>query len=385
MMSEKIDKTLKKIPPRTSADTPGEVSLATSEAKIDSGAAKPQDYLLGDPDCEVCHGTGYYRVDLPVGHPQFGKLHVCSCRQRQLDRFAYRKLFSLSQLDELSHLTFDNFNPRGKSEYSDFIAKSVEAAYQKSQKYARSLRGWLLLQGKYGCGKTHLAAAIANFVVEMRLPTLFATVPDLLDLLRFSYNDPDTTFEQRFSNFRSVELLVLDDFGTENATPWAREKLFQILNYRYINKLPLVITTNLDLDEIDARIRSRLQDEKFVEHVRILAPDYRLKKSETSTPALSALEWLSDKTFGNFELRNDEIGQEARVKTTMERAGRKGGKGKETIITVTKITSEDTKSLENAFQAAVKFAEKPEGWLVFIGQSGCGKTHLAAAVGNYRL
>jgi DNA replication protein DnaC len=45
---------------------------------------------------------------------------------------------------------------------------------------------------------------------------------------------------------------VLDDFGTQNATGWAQEKLFQIVNYRYINKLSTVITTNLALDEIEA-------------------------------------------------------------------------------------------------------------------------------------
>ena len=340
---------------------------------------------MGDPNCPICHGTGYYRQDLPVGHPDFGKLQVCTCRKKQLEQFAYEKLFSLSQLDELSHLTFENFNPRGRADYSDFIADSVERAYQAAQRYAQTMKGWLLIQGKYGCGKTHLAAAIANFGVEMRIPTLFATAPDLLDLLRFTYNDPDTSFEERFRDFRSVKLLILDDFGTENATGWAREKLFQILNYRYINKLPLVITTNLDLDEIDARIRSRLQDEKIVEHVRILAPDHRLKEGETSTPALSALEWLSDKTFGNFDLRKNEIGQEARVKTTMERQGRGGKKEKETVVTVTTVTEEDVKTLEKAFQAAVSFAEEPDGWLVLLGQSGCGKTHLAAAMGNYRL
>ena len=78
--------------------------------------------------------------------------------------------------------------------------------------------------GETGCGKTHLAAAIANYAVESGIPTLFITVPDMLDSLRFSYNNPDTTFEQRFEEIRTAPLLILDDFGTENATPWAQEK-----------------------------------------------------------------------------------------------------------------------------------------------------------------
>ncbi len=346
----------------------------------------PDQYALtGDPECPICNGVGYFRDDFPVGHPKFGKLQVCSCRQRQLDEFASKKLFAHSQLDELSHLTFENFKPRGKTDYADFSAISLEKAYKKAQDFSRSLQGWLLLQGGYGCGKTHLSAAIANFSVEMGIATLFVTVPDLLDLLRFAYNDPETTFEERFQDFRQVKLLVLDDFGTQNATPWAQEKLFQIMNYRYINKLPLVITMNLDLDEVEPRIRSRLQDEQFVNYVRIQAPDFRLQESDTSNPALSSLELMNNLTFRSFDDRNDEIGQKTRLKITREYKDRYGKKQKDVIFENTKITSEDVKSLDTAFKAAVDFAENPEGWLVFLGESGCGKTHLLAAIGNYRL
>ncbi len=96
-----------------------------------------------------------------------------------------------------------------------------------ARQYAASLKGWLLLQGGYGCGKTHLAAAIANFAVGMGVPTLFLTVPDLLDLLRFAFDAEDITFEQRFEQIRTAALLVLDDFGTQSATAWAQEKLFK--------------------------------------------------------------------------------------------------------------------------------------------------------------
>jgi DNA replication protein DnaC len=66
----------------------------------------------------------------------------------------------------------------------------------------------------------------------------------------------------------------LDDLGTQNATPWAQEKLFQIINHRYVNRLPTVVTTNVDLQSIDGRISSRLKDDTLVQKVRITAPDY---------------------------------------------------------------------------------------------------------------
>jgi DNA replication protein DnaC len=232
---------------------------------------------------------------------------------------------------------------------------SLEMAFNQAQHYANNLKGWLLLQGGYGCGKTHLAAGIANFAVEMGVPTLFLTVPDLLDTLRFSYDSEDTTFEERFDEIRNASLLVLDDFGTQNATGWAQEKLFQIVNYRYINKLPLVVTTNLAMDEIEARIRSRLADPELVTTCRIAAPDYRRPMDDTGHPELSSLELMTGKTFGSFDERADEG-----------------------------LQTDELKSLQKALKAAHNFAEKPKGWLVFMGTYGSGKTHLAAAIANYR-
>jgi len=265
------------------------------------------------------------------------------------------RLFAMSHLDELKELTFDKFKMRGRKGLGDMQARSIEQACNQARHYSQNLNGWLLLQGGYGCGKTHLAAAIANFAVSMGVPTLFLTVPDLLDTLRFAYGSEDTTFEERFDQIRNARLLVLDDFGTQNATGWAQEKLFQIINYRYINKLSTIITTNLALDEIEARIRSRLSDPELVSAVRMAAPDYRRPMEDTSHPELSSLDLLSGKTFGTFEERIAE-----------------------------KLATDEMKSLQKAIKVAHIFSEKPKGWLVFEGTYGCGKTHLAAAIANYR-
>ena len=295
------------------------------------------------------------RADVPVGHPRFGRLEICICRQRDVSQQVREHLYSLSHLDELKELTFKTFQPRGKVGLGEKQANSLEMAFNQANHYARNLSGWLLLQGGYGCGKTHLAAAIANFAVGMGVPTLFLTVPDLLDMLRFSYDSEDTTFEDRFNEIRNASLLVLDDFGTQNATGWAQEKLFQIINYRYINKLPLVVTTNLSLDEIEPRFRSRLSDRELVSEVRINAPDYRRPLDDTGHPELSSLSLMTRKTFGSFEDRTSEG-----------------------------LQPDEIKSMQKALKAAHAFAEKPKGWLVFMGGYGSGKTHLAAAIANYR-
>lgn len=329
------------------------------------------------------------RYEVPLDDPRFGRLEPCTCRAADIVEGARTRLFELSRLDRLSHLTFDDFEARGNKNAKFMTPQdtnSLQAAKEAGEDYARNQKGWLLIEGGYGCGKTHLAAAIANFAVNSGTPTLFITVPDLLDTLRFAFSDPETTFEARFEEVRNADLLLLDDFGTQNATAWAQEKLFQIMNYRYINKLPTVITTNLMLDEIESRIRSRLQDEEFVQHVRITAPDFR-RPTETSNPGISMLSLPEIKamTFKSFETREDEVGKEAVTTTTTEKQDRFGNKVKDKEITRVKVTQEDVKSLRKAHNAAVEFAEEPEGWLVLLGGSFCGKTHLAAAIGNYRI
>jgi DNA replication protein DnaC len=345
--------------------------------------------MFGKPGCPHCGGVGYLRADVPLGHEKFGRLEPCVCRSGEIAENARQRLYELSNLERLSHLTFENFNLSGNPK-AEFISPqelaSLHDAYDASDTFARELQGWLLLEGSHGCGKTHLAAAIANAAVHRGIPTLFITVPDLLDSLRFSFSDPETSFESRFEDIRNAALLVMDDFGTHNATPWAQEKLFQIINYRYINKLPTVITTNLILDEVESRIRSRLQDTEFVNHVRITASDFRRPK-ETSNPGISMLSSpeLKDKTFSNFHSRENEIGKTDKIITTSERRDSFGNKIKEKEITSINITQADVDGLKDAAESAYTFALDPKGWFVLLGPPYSGKTHLVAAIGNYRL
>jgi DNA replication protein DnaC len=331
------------------------MAAGTSKASTPTSSSIEPPPTLGDPDCPYCGGLGYVRRDAAPGSPDFGKLEICTCRQGAVMRQVRDRLFSLSHLDELKGLTFDSFQPHGQINLGKRHADTLEQAYNTARQYSASLKGWLLLHGGYGCGKTHLAAAIANFAVSMGVPTLFLTVPDLLDLLRFAFDAEDITFEERFEQIRTATLLVLDDFGTQSATAWAQEKLFQIVNYRYINKLPLVVTTNVPLDEIEERIRSRLADPELVSKVIITAPDYRRPTDDKGHHELSSLDLHATKTFVNFDDRNDEG-----------------------------LSPDTLKSLEKALKATTDFARKPKGWLVITGPYGCGKTHLAAAIANAR-
>jgi DNA replication protein DnaC len=219
--------------------------------------------------CPKCRGAGFLRIDVPFGHPNFGKPVACECKEAERKEKRRQQLRALSNLDAFYSHSFKTFNSR---------VPGVQEAYHIAVEYAENPSGWLFFIGPNGCGKTHLAAAIANQSLEDGAVVLFAVVPDLLDHLRAAFApDASEVYDQLFAKMREAELLVLDDLGAQQSSPWANEKLFQLLNYRYNMGMPTVITANpKGLQGIDERIRSRLSDVSLVTAVILdRARDYR--------------------------------------------------------------------------------------------------------------
>ena len=307
---------------------------------------------IGDPNCPICRGYGFYVKNVPLGHPDFGKAVPCNCALPTIQAKRKRQMNALGTMKLLDRMTFDSFHPEGVGLTAE-RRKTVRAAYDAARRFATAPHGWLLFSGGYGVGKTHLAAAIGNQVIRDGGEALFILAPDLLDHLRatFAPNSPET-YDELFDRLKNTPLLILDDLGAESATPWAQEKLFQLLNHRYLSRLPTVITTNRPLSALEARIRSRLMDVDLVEHHRILAADYRGGGYIDHLVELSELDLHERQTFENFLIPTG---------------------GREDL----------RRNLVNARNAAWEFAEAPQGWITFIGKSGVGKTHLAAAIANH--
>ena len=116
-----------------------------------------------------------------------------------------------------------------------------------------------MLTGPSGSGKTHLAAAIANRCIERQQTVFFIMVADLLDHLRAAYSpSSEIAYDELFEQVRTVPILVLDDLGAHSSTPWAQEKLFQIIYHRYNNALPTVVTIRGPITRLDEALRTRL-------------------------------------------------------------------------------------------------------------------------------
>jgi DNA replication protein DnaC len=315
----------------------------------------PIDYNpgIGKPDCPICGGLGYYVPNVEPSDPAFGKAISCDCREIDREQERFQRLLKLSQLGALESCTFQSFLPEGIG-LTEAKQLNLRLAYDIAQAYAQEPSGWLTFQGGYGCGKTHLAAAIANHRLNLGHAVLFINTPDLLDHLRGAFSpNSETSYDERFEQVRNAPLLVLDDFGAQSRTPWAQEKLYQIFNHRYNERLPTVITTNEKLEAIDERILSRLQDRTISNVIGIIAPDFRSGLDQTQSD-LSTLHLHADKTFDSFDFRENELPRR------------------------------ETDNLRTAFETARDFAREPRDWLVFNSTGfGNGKTHLAAAIANY--
>jgi DNA replication protein DnaC len=159
---------------------------------------------------------------------------------------------------------------------------SLAKAADEASTFAQQPRGWLVLVGDVGRGKTHLAAAIKNHLEDI---AVFITVPRLLDHLRATYAPTSqVTYDRAFDRFLNAPVLILDDYGTQSSKPWAEEKLFQLLNHRFNARLATVITTNIPFDQPrrlspasqqQERVYSRILDDDLVRIVGIEAPHFR--------------------------------------------------------------------------------------------------------------
>jgi len=299
--------------------------------------------------CPICQGAGYIHPLLPSGKPDFSRVAICKCTHGEENKDRRGRLLQYSNLGSLTRFTFDNLLTEGRSG-SPVNQEQFSMAYQAAKKFADDPQGWLILAGPSGCGKTHLAVAIANQRISQGHPAFFISTPDLLDHLRSAFNpSSEIAYEKLFDQVRNAPLLILDDLGAQSATPWAKEKLEQLLTHRFNNQLPTIIAAIVPIEQLEERVRARLSDPEMCHVYTVEAgqaslehgwgPEFELQKSMT---------------FDKFDWKRLNLPPEQR------------------------------ENLKYAFDAAFQFAKEPDGWLVLMGQVGSGKTHLAAAIVNYR-
>lgn len=106
-----------------------------------------------------------------------------------------------------------------------------------------------------GFGKTHLACSIGNELIKNGITVVYGTLINLLAELKNSYEQDNNISEMQIMKlYKNVQLLIIDDLGKEKPSEWGLEKLFTIINSRYENNLPVIITTNYNQDSLIKRL-----------------------------------------------------------------------------------------------------------------------------------
>jgi DNA replication protein DnaC len=302
-----------------------------------------------DSTCPICKGAGFIHPSSASGQPDFSRVVPCRCSRQVLKKEKLSQLQQFSNLGALSRLSFDNLIPIGRYEDAA-LQQNFKRAYEAAKAFAGEPKGWLILVGPNGCGKTHLACAIANYRLSLGQPAFYIGVADLLDHLRSAFSpSSEIAYDELFERVRNAPLLILDDLTMTATTLWAKGKLEQLLDYRFNMQLPTVITTDTPIEDFDESLRGHLADSEICS-VYVIRGKSALILEHLGSIELEA---LRQKAFNNFDYK------------------------------LSNLSPEERQSLEQAYRNAVNFAKSPEGWLVFMGINGCGKTHLAAAIANF--
>ena len=307
---------------------------------------------LGTPEeinCAICQDIGWVSKQLPFGHPDFGAAFQCSCQESKNSNSRLATLQTLSNLGPLSSITFESTS----AEYLNSAQnpEMFQKALAEATAYGNDPTGWIVFTGPHNSGKTHLAACLANEAIQKDLMTYFVSVSELLDHLRGAFApDTDSQYDSLFEQIKSVPFLVLDDLNTNSSTPWAHEKLLQILNHRFNYKLPTVFTIRDPFDALDESISSKLQTNgEFSKLIEVGSKSQLSNNSLGQVPSPMS----SRMTFDKF----DPAGNSS-------------------------SNREQQNALIQTLNGCTTFAENPEGWILLTGPNGSGKTHLAISVAN---
>ncbi len=223
-------------------------------ARLLTGSGFPENYTAPIYTCEKCRDSG--SVD--------GRW--CDCFTKLLNVAASEELNASSPL---KLCTFDSFDLSLYPETVDPVIGEKQRTVMENNlndcvKFAESFNGsgcGLLMLGDTGLGKTHLSLAIANAVIKSGYSVVYNSTPELmrqLDKEFFGRADTDT-----MQLITSCDLLILDDLGAETRSDRYISMLYEIVNSRQNRQIPMIVNSNLAVEEIKNRYQDRIWSRLF--------------------------------------------------------------------------------------------------------------------------
>ena len=209
--------------------------------------------------CGVCREPKQKRLVIPIGDLGERIVRVqCRCdreryaeeeRQRKLqeDRERISRLRHLSLMDEkVRDSTFENFQINEENARPLKLCKRYATAFDEMVTKNQGLLFW----GNPGTGKTFAAACIANYLLDRLQPVVMTSFVKLISELQTNRDGEDE--ESIIRRMNRASLLIIDDLGAERSTDYALEKVYNIIDSRYRTRKPMLLTTNLSLQQMQS-------------------------------------------------------------------------------------------------------------------------------------
>lgn len=197
-------------------------------------------WIHGPDDYEECKcpGAKKHRAELRKAEEE----RIQAEKERAYQQKINNMIFESRLGKRFRNRTFKNFIANEKNREAYETAKQYAKEFEKYKKDGTGL----LFTGSYGTGKTHLAAAICHELIRNDYQPIFGTMISLLGNIKATYNDEyaKETEQQVLNKYIKCDLLIIDDLGKEKPTDWTLEKLYYVINSRYEDCKPIVITTN---------------------------------------------------------------------------------------------------------------------------------------------
>lgn len=236
--------------------------------------------------CGSCHTPKQKRLEIPNFPIQTVSV-LCECQNEaaQRKKEAQKKQEDLIKIQrQKSYCIHDKALRNWTFENDDGSNNQMMKAKQYVEKWHEMKRNnvGLLLWGSVGSGKTYFAACIANALLEQQVSVMMTSFPKILNALNNMYNSDRNQYIQDLNRY---SLLVIDDFGVERSSEYAIEQITHIIDTRSKSEKPLIVTTNLHLDQIreapiveHRRIYSRIQE--MCMPIQFIGDDLRIAKAE---------------------------------------------------------------------------------------------------------
>lgn len=189
----------------------------------------------------------------------------CKCREKiiRARRIKFAELPDAFRDNRLNSFSVSVYQKEESKELIRTSCKIVKEYLNSFDEAMEAGMGLYIYSSAKGSGKTRMAASIANELLDRDIGVKFSTSTRILNEIRNTYNkDSEYTENQLMDALITTPVLIVDDFGTENVTPWVKDKIYDIVNERYINKRVTIFTSNESLKEssYDDRIANRIKE-----------------------------------------------------------------------------------------------------------------------------